>query len=85
MVLGVNMSDAQEKVTDILDKNGVNFPNVLDTSLEARNAMMKYETLGGMSAVPMTYLVDREGKVMDAWYGYHKRKTQKAVRALKLE
>ena len=25
-----------------------------------------------MSGVPMNYIIDRDGKVVDAWYGYEK-------------
>lgn len=85
VVLGVNTADAKEKAVEMLEQNAVSFPNILDTSQEGWKAMMKYETLGGMSAVPMTYLVDREGKVVEAWYGYQKGKAQKTVQELKLD
>ena len=68
---------------DLLERDGVDFPNILDTTTEANMTMRKYETLG-MSAVPMTYIIDREGKVMNAWYGYQKKKTEEAIKKLKL-
>jgi outer membrane lipoprotein-sorting protein len=57
---------------------------ILDTTTEAFMAMAKYETFRGRSAVPMTYVIDREGKAVDAWYGYQKKKTEEAVKKLKL-
>ena len=69
---------------DYLKAKRVTFPNVLDTSETANRAMMQYETLGGMSAVPMTYLVDREGKVVEAWYGYETGRAEKALKKLGL-
>ena len=33
----------------------------------------------------MTYVIDREGKVMAAWYGYNKEKTAEAVGKLKMD
>lgn len=45
---------------------------------------MRYETLAGMSAVPMTYLIDREGKVVEAWYGYELGRAEKALKKLGL-
>jgi len=36
----------------ITESNKVTFPNVLDSSDAANRAIMQYETLGGMSAVP---------------------------------
>ena len=83
VVLGVNTADVKEIAVKLLEEDGVSFPNILDTTAEANNAMRKYETLH-MSGVPMTYLIDREGKVMDAWYGFSKRKMEEAVKKLKL-
>ena len=35
-------------------------------------------TLLGVSAVPMTYVIGRDGKIVDAWYGYASARTQAA-------
>ena len=67
---------------DYLKQNRVTFPNVLDSSDAANRAMREYETLGGMSAVPMTYLIGRDGKVMEAWYGYGEGQAEKALKKL---
>jgi peroxiredoxin len=75
--LGVNTADDRKIVLDYVKENGMTFPNVLDTSDAAYKAMMQYETLG-MSAVPMTYVIDREGKVVMAWYGFDKDEAEKA-------
>lgn len=64
--------------------NEVTFPNVLEASDAANRAVSQYETLGGMSAVPMTYVIDRDGKVLDAWYGYEEARAQKALKKLGL-
>ncbi len=84
VVLGVNTADVKEIAAKLLEEKGVTFPNILDTTMEANGALRKYET-GGGSAVPMTYVIDREGKVMDAWYGYDKKKTAECVEKLKLD
>ena len=84
MVLGVNTADAKDKVVDLLEES-VDFPNILDTTMDAWTAMAEYETLVGMTAVPMTYIIDRKGKVMDAWYGYEKGKAAETVGELKLD
>ncbi len=57
---------------------------MLDAGSPAQRAMSQYETLEGMSAVPMTYVIDREGKVVDAWYGYSPTQSQAALRKLGL-
>jgi peroxiredoxin len=80
VVLGVNVSDDRKIALDYLKANEVTFPNVLDVSDAANRAMMQYETLGGMTAVPLTYLIDREGKVVEAWYGYEANRAEKALK-----
>lgn len=85
VVLGVNTSDAIDIATDLLERDGVDFPNVLDSSPEAGQAIRKYETLSGYSAVPMTYVIDREGKVIDAWYADKQGKAEKVLRGLELD
>ena len=67
----MNNADDRKIALDYLKENQVTFPIALDTSEAAIRAMMQYETLG-MSAVPMTYVIDREGKVVTAWYGFDK-------------
>ena len=84
VVLGVNTADDRKIALEHLKANGVTFPNILDSSEAANRAMMQYETLGGMSAVPMTYIIDRDGKVVAAWYGYDTGAAEKALEKLGL-
>jgi peroxiredoxin len=84
VVLGFNNADDRKIALDYLKSNEVTFPNILDTSGEAGKAILEYETLGGMSAVPMTYVIDRDGKVADAWYGYEASRAQQALKKLGL-
>jgi len=69
VILGFNCSDDKQIALDFLRENSATFPNVLDSSVAAkrtgRNGYM-------MSGVPLNYIIDREGKVVDAWYGYEK-------------
>jgi len=83
VVLGVNLSDDRKIALAYLKENQVTFPNVLDTSDEAHRVMQQYETLT-MSAVPMTYVIDREGKVVAAWYGFDQGAAEKALKKLGL-
>jgi hypothetical protein len=66
VVLGLNTADDRKIALDYLKENKVTFPNVLDSSDAANRAVAQNETLGDMSAVPMTYLIGRDGKVVDA-------------------
>ncbi len=84
VVLGVNTADDRKITLEYLKANGVAFPNILDSSEAANRAMMQYETLGGMSAVPMTYIIGRDGKVVAAWYGYDSGAAGKALEKLGL-
>ena len=85
VVLGLNNADDHKIALDYLKANEVTFPNILDTSTDARDAVSQYETLKGMSAVPMTYVISREGKVVDAWYGYEPARTEQALKKLGLQ
>ena len=67
VVLGYNSADKREIALDLLKKNSLTFPSVLDSSPAAQEtAVGNYRT----SAVPTTYVIDREGKIADAWIGY---------------
>ncbi len=82
VVLGVNTADDRQIALDYLKANQVTFPNVLDSSTAANMAMMKYETLAGMSAVPMTYVIDREGKVVEAAYDFRPSRAEATLKKL---
>lgn len=84
MVLGVNVSDDRKIALEYLKENKASFPNILDTSDNAGQAMRQYETLAGMSAVPMTYVIDRDGKVVEAWYGYGEGRAERTLKKLGL-
>lgn len=84
VVLGVNVSDDRKIALEYLKENKVTFPNILDTSNDAGQAMRRYETLAGMSAVPMTYVIGRDGKVVEAWYGYEKGRADEVLKKMGL-
>ena len=73
VILGLNCADNKKIGLDFLRDNSATFPNILDTSRAAvKVAFDDYK----MSGVPLNYIIDREGKIVDAWYGYeegHKR------------
>ena len=80
----MNVADDRRIALDYLKANHVTFPIVLDTSPDARRAMAQYETLADLGADPMTYVIGRDGKILDAWFGYDSRRTQAAVEKLGL-
>ena len=85
VVLGFNGADDRKIALDYMKANEVTFPNIIESSEAADKAVAQYETLGGMSAVPMTYVIGRDGKVVDAWYGYEPSRTQQALKKLGLQ
>jgi peroxiredoxin len=82
VVLGVNNADDAKIAKEFVIANGITFPIILDCSTDARMAMNKYE-MNGMTAVPMTYLIGRDGKVIEAWYGYEEGRAERALKKLK--
>lgn len=54
----------------LLRENKVTYPNIRDGSRLALKVLFKkYEGGGG---VPLHYIIDRQGKVVEAWYGSKK-------------
>ena len=73
VILGFNCADDKQIALDFIRDNSATFPNVLDSS----EAAVKIGFQGyKMSGVPLNYIIDRQGKIVDTWYGYeegHKR------------
>jgi thiol-disulfide isomerase/thioredoxin len=79
VILGFNCSDDRKIALEFLSENGATFPTILDSS-DAANKV----AFGGfkMSGVPLNYIVDPQGKVVDTWYGYEEGH-ERAIAALK--
>ncbi len=84
VVLGVNVADSRKFALDYLKENRVTFPIILDTSPAARKAMDQYLARPELGADPMTYVIGRDGKIVDGWFGYDPDKTRAAVKKLGL-
>lgn len=67
VVLGFDASDRPDLVKDLMQKQALTFPCVVDPSQAA--IMMQMETYRSR-AVPTSYLIDREGRIVDAWVGF---------------
>jgi hypothetical protein len=70
VVLGFDACDDKKIALEMLQGNGVTFPNIVDASKAADEVCFQKYQRFNMSAVPMSYIIDRNGKVVDAWYGY---------------
>jgi peroxiredoxin/outer membrane lipoprotein-sorting protein len=71
MIVGFNFADDRNLAIEFLREKSVTFPNIVDTSAVAQEIYYRrYQTLKGQSAVPLNYIIDRQGTVVHAWYGY---------------
>ena len=71
MILGFNCFDDREIALNFIRDNSVTFPNILDSSYATKKLI--FDGYNNRSQkVPLSYIIDREGKVADAWYGYEK-------------
>ncbi len=69
MILGFNCSDDKKIAIEFLRENGATFPMVLDSSEAAVQIGFRGYRMPG---VPVNYVIDREGKIAGAVYGYEK-------------
>jgi hypothetical protein len=66
VILGFNCADDKKIALDMMRENGATFPSVLDSSDAAvKSQFQDYRATG----VPLNYIIDRNGKIVDAWYG----------------
>ncbi len=69
------MADSRKIALEYLKDNKVTFPIILDVSPAARKAIDQYLALPELGADPMTYVIGRDGKIVDGWFGYDSDKT----------
>lgn len=81
VVLGVNVMDDRGITRDFLRECGVTFPNVLDTSPAAEAV---YSRDYGVGTIPVNYLINGDGIVVDRWIGYEESRDHSALKALGL-
>jgi hypothetical protein len=70
VVLGFDCSDDKQIALEMLRENDATFTNIIDSSEAALNVCFQDYQTKGASAVPMSYVIDRDGKVVEAWYGF---------------
>ncbi|MBI2675152.1 MAG: DUF3179 domain-containing protein [Candidatus Aenigmarchaeota archaeon] len=62
VVVGVNLQEARENAQAFVDKNRITFPILLDPKAEVKD-------LYGVFTQPVTYFIDKEGKIVDKKFG----------------
>ena len=80
-VLGFNCSDEAAAARALILEKGVDYATILDGSDRAQQVF--FTDYRG-SGVPLNYVIDREGRVAAAWYGWSEKDTQleKVLRGL---
>jgi peroxiredoxin len=79
VILGFNCSDEKKIALEFLRENEATFPTILDSSQAATRVYVTVYNRG--MAVPLSYVIDRQGKVVDAWYGYDDKEGHKRALA----
>jgi len=74
-VVGMNMDQDPEDLVSFLQSNTVNYP-ILKVTDEVRLAY------GGISSIPVTFLVDRQGRVRHRYMGFDRRIAEDMERAI---
>ncbi|MEO2089741.1 MAG: redoxin domain-containing protein [Gemmataceae bacterium] len=70
--VGYNCADERAITLDLLKEYKITFPCVVDPSDKATDVFVKGYQRNGTNAVPLNYLIDKDGKVAAGWYGYNK-------------
>ena len=72
VVLGVNCADEKSIADQFMADCSATFPNIVDSSEAAQKIVLEKYQKPGTSAVPLNYVIDKDGRVLRAWYGYQK-------------
>lgn len=80
VVVGVNTTDKRTFVKRFVARFGLTIPMLHDTSPEADSTLGRYSTVG--ITHPLTYVLDDQGRVLHAWAGYDKAKTDSVLHEL---
>jgi peroxiredoxin len=79
VILGFNCFDDKRIAQNFMRENSVMFPTILDSSKASEKVIFDgYRNKSG--TVPLSYIIDTRGKVVDAWCGYEE--NQKHVLAV---
>ncbi|NQT01100.1 MAG: redoxin domain-containing protein [Planctomycetes bacterium] len=81
VILGFNCFDDKRIARNFMRENSVTFPNILDSSDASKKVIFDgYKNRSG--TVPLNYIIDARGKVVDAWSGCEE-DNKRALAALK--
>ncbi len=67
VLLGFNASDDKKIALGLMRDSKATYPTILDSSDAAIKAQFRDYRASG---VPLNYIIDGQGKIVDVWYGY---------------
>ncbi len=71
VILGLNVTDNKQIAKFFLKNNSITFPIILDSSTTAQKIVT--ERYGNRTSnVPLSYIIDKQGNIVDAWFGFEK-------------
>jgi peroxiredoxin len=79
VILGFNCIDSKEIALNAIRQFGVTYPTIVDASDAANEVCFD---VYGAGYLPLSYIIDRDGKIVDAWFGNHREKGNRAKAAL---
>jgi peroxiredoxin len=79
VILGFNCADDHAIALQLMHEHSVTFPNVLDDSAAAKVVFWEGYRASG---VPLQCFIDRDGKVVDAWYDWDEVGARRVLEAL---
>lgn len=74
-VIGISTDDYPEKAYSFVEKAGITFDNFIDRKLQLENML-------GANKLPLTVLVDKNGKVLSKHYGAQDWASDEAIRLI---
>jgi thiol-disulfide isomerase/thioredoxin len=75
-ILGVDVGESPTKVSNFIEKAGINYPVVLDRDMSVSET---YRVVG----IPTTYLMNSEGAILGEYHGYTPQLVSDVEKALK--
>ena len=81
VILGFNCADDKRIAQNFMRENSVTFPNILDSS-KASKKVISDGYRNKSETVPLSYIIDTRGNIVDAWSGYEE-ENKRALAALK--
>jgi peroxiredoxin/outer membrane lipoprotein-sorting protein len=81
VILGFNCFDDKRIAQNFMCENSVTFPNILDSS-KASKKVISDSYRNRSKIVPLSYIIDARGTIVDAWCGYEENQ-KRALAVLK--